>query len=67
VTCPHDCYIVIHAEGSDIPHEVDGKPCPCLPRVECPDCKKVLAKLGELRALPKTPRPPVHVYPCWQG
>jgi hypothetical protein len=66
VGCSH-AFVVIHAEGSDIPHEIEGKPCPCLPRVECARCNRVIAQSGEERGrLPQTVEAPVHVYPAWQ-
>ena len=66
----HECadhLLVIHAEGSDTTHKLEGVLCPCLPRVLCAVCDRQYCALGSMEGRElKTKNNTVHVYPAWQ-
>ena len=66
----HTCLnhlVIVHSEGSDARHKLEGVQCPCLPRVFCAVCERVLAKLGEVREIFLTRDNTTHVYPAYEN
>lgn len=65
----HQCLphlVVVHAEGSDTPHILEGVLCPCLPRSFCAICDLTFTRAGQPRQPIKTTPGTQHVYPSWQ-